>query len=58
VNQPLSFAVENGAHGGPGKEETRAFVLLPEDLEVSSKAPLRPENLRQIAIDMIGGIPG
>jgi hypothetical protein len=58
VNQPLTFAVENGAHGGPGKEETRAFVLLPEELEVSSGAPLRPENLRQIAIDMIGGIPG
>jgi hypothetical protein len=58
VNQPLSFAVENGAHGGPGKEETRAFVLLPEELEVTPEASLRPENLRQIAIDMIGGIPG
>jgi hypothetical protein len=26
---PLSFNIESGAHGGPGKEETRGFVLLP-----------------------------
>jgi hypothetical protein len=57
VDQPLSFAVENGAHGGPGKEETRAFVLLPKEVDASGDAPLRPENLRQIAIDMIGGLP-
>ncbi|NNG03041.1 MAG: oxidoreductase, partial [Inquilinus sp.] len=28
---PISFAVENGAHGGAGPEETAGFALLPED---------------------------
>jgi len=27
--RPITFAVENGAHGGPGKEETSGFVFLP-----------------------------
>jgi hypothetical protein len=27
--KPLSFPVERGAHGGPGRRETDAFVLLP-----------------------------
>ena len=27
---PLSFRNENGAHGGPGAEETRGFLLLPD----------------------------
>ena len=26
---PLTFAVENGAHGGPGPEETRGFIMTP-----------------------------
>ena len=28
---PLSFAKENGAHGGPGWRETHGFALIPED---------------------------
>lgn len=27
--KPLSFPVERGAHGGPGRFETDAFALLP-----------------------------
>jgi endonuclease/exonuclease/phosphatase family metal-dependent hydrolase len=27
---PLSFPMENGAHGGPGSEETRGFLLVPD----------------------------
>lgn len=27
---PLSFRNENGSHGGPGPEETRGFLLLPD----------------------------
>jgi len=27
---PLSFPNENGAHGGPGSEETRGFLLVPD----------------------------
>ncbi|HVJ44759.1 MAG TPA: endonuclease/exonuclease/phosphatase family protein [Luteolibacter sp.] len=28
----MSFPPENGAHGGPGSEETRGFLLLPDHL--------------------------
>ena len=28
----MSFRIENGAHAGPGAQETHAFALLPEDL--------------------------
>lgn len=42
---PLSFNIESGAHGGPGKEETRGFVLLPPCMK--NDAPwLRPLDLR------------
>jgi hypothetical protein len=42
---PLSFNIENGAHGGPGKEETRGFALLPPCMK--NDAPwLRPLDLR------------
>jgi endonuclease/exonuclease/phosphatase family metal-dependent hydrolase len=27
---PLSFAMENGAHGGPGDQETLGFLLIPD----------------------------
>lgn len=30
--KPLSFPFENGAHAGPGPEETRGFALLPSDI--------------------------
>jgi len=46
-NTNLSFSVENGAHGGPGKEETRGFVLLPNEIE-TQEAALRPLDLRRI----------
>jgi len=42
----VTFAVENGAHGGPGREETRAFVVLPEDMPTASEV-LRPSDLRE-----------
>lgn len=43
----LSFAVENGAHGGPGTGETRAFVILPDIVSGVSQESLRPEDLRR-----------
>jgi hypothetical protein len=43
---PLSFNIENGAHGGPGKEETRGFVLLPPCMK-NDAAWLRPLDLRE-----------
>lgn len=42
---PITFAVENGSHGGPGKEETAGFVVLPPELS-GSKSFLRPLDLR------------
>lgn len=44
---PLSFNIENGAHGGPGREETRGFVLLPGEFGTKATA-LRPLDLRRI----------
>ncbi|MBR9986794.1 MAG: alkaline phosphatase family protein [Desulfosarcina sp.] len=42
---PLSFNMESGAHGGPGKEETRGFALLPSCMKNSARW-LRPLDLR------------
>ena len=50
--QPLSFAVENGAHGGPGKSETCGFVLLPADAAERNRA-LRPLDLRRRVFDLL-----
>jgi endonuclease/exonuclease/phosphatase family metal-dependent hydrolase len=43
TGKPLSFAIENGAHGGAGAAETSAFVLLPRDVNM---APVRGRSLR------------
>jgi endonuclease/exonuclease/phosphatase family metal-dependent hydrolase len=53
---PLSFAVENGAHGGFAPEETSAFALLPEDapLPIRSRAYLRVGELRSAALQLLG----
>lgn len=44
--KPLTFALENGAHGGPGAEETRGFILLPGFLD-QGEDYLRPVHLRK-----------
>jgi endonuclease/exonuclease/phosphatase family metal-dependent hydrolase len=44
--RPITFASENGAHGGPGCEETRGFVMLPPDL-AGTRPYLRPGDLRR-----------
>ncbi len=46
---PLTFSHENGAHGGPGAEETRAFALLPRVLRPAANY-LRPFELREHAL--------
>ena len=50
-----TFPQEHGAHGGPGSEETNAFVLLPSDTKVSrvDGATFRPENLRDTALEFL-----
>ncbi|MFO7753072.1 MAG: hypothetical protein R6V41_08125 [Desulfobacteraceae bacterium] len=48
-NFPLTFSIENGAHGGIGSEETRGFVLLPREWE--SDAPfLRALDIRELVM--------
>ncbi|MCJ8498996.1 alkaline phosphatase family protein [Desulfatitalea alkaliphila] len=42
---PVSFAIENGAHGGPGSKETRSFVILPPVIHFPGDV-LRPLDLR------------
>jgi endonuclease/exonuclease/phosphatase family metal-dependent hydrolase len=47
----VCFARQNGAHAGPGPNETGAFALLPRDtsLQTADKSFLRPAELRQTA---------
>lgn len=47
--QPLTFATENGAHGGPGVEEIRGFVALPGFMD-TGETHLRPLDLREKVI--------
>ncbi len=49
---PLSFAVENGGHGGPGVEETRGFLLLPPSIPLEKPCP-RPLDLRRAVQDLL-----
>lgn len=53
---PVTFPLENGAHAGPGLEETHAFALLPEDAPPhrSGKEYLRPLDLHDMALKHLG----
>jgi endonuclease/exonuclease/phosphatase family metal-dependent hydrolase len=53
--RPLSFAIENGAHGGLGPTETQAFALLPRDAPLAARAVdyLRPIDLRHAAFHVL-----
>ncbi|MCL2688249.1 MAG: alkaline phosphatase family protein [Chitinispirillia bacterium] len=42
----MSFPIENGAHAGPGSEETHGFYLMPSASSNMSKNYLRPLDLR------------
>ncbi len=44
----LSFAVENGSHGGPGSTETKGFLILPDTLTNDGQRSFRPLDLRQV----------
>jgi endonuclease/exonuclease/phosphatase family metal-dependent hydrolase len=59
--EPLSFPMENGAHCGPGFEETRGFLLVPDRIRRwhHSRMPatgtrVRGEDLRKIARHFLG----
>ncbi len=51
-DQPITFAGEVGAHGGPGPRETNAFALLTSDapLPATGKSYLRASDLRRAAL--------
>ena len=53
---PLTFARENGAHGGLSPEETRGFALIPQDapLGEGGRGYLRPSDLRRAALRYLG----
>ena len=58
---PLTFPLENGAHAGPGSDETCGFLLLPDRIErwhlknlVGKPGRIRPEELRKIALHYLG----
>jgi endonuclease/exonuclease/phosphatase family metal-dependent hydrolase len=57
--RPLSFPVENGAHAGPGYEETRGFALLPADAPIrrQGRRYLRGLDLREAALHVLGRSP-
>lgn len=57
----LSFPLENGAHGGPGPEETHGFLLLPDRIRrwylthlPATVRRVRGEELRTIACHYLG----
>lgn len=53
----ITFAKENGAHGGAGPHETAAFALLPADAPLADPhdgEPLRPCHLRSAALTFLG----
>lgn len=59
--EPLTFAMENGAHGGPGFEETRGFLLVPDRIQrwhvahiVNTGRRVRGEDLRKIVLHYLG----
>jgi endonuclease/exonuclease/phosphatase family metal-dependent hydrolase len=44
----LTFAIENGSHGGPGLNETNGFIILPDTLDAIRESYLRPLELRKL----------
>ncbi|MFP4358655.1 MAG: endonuclease/exonuclease/phosphatase family protein [Puniceicoccaceae bacterium] len=57
----LSFPLENGAHAGPGSEETHGFLLLPDRIRrwhiahlPSTRRRVRGEDLHRIALHYLG----
>ncbi|MEZ4655394.1 MAG: endonuclease/exonuclease/phosphatase family protein [Candidatus Eisenbacteria bacterium] len=58
--EPLSLQEERGSHGGPGPNETSAFVLVPPEAHAFAALPrvLRPSSLRSALLRVMGRWPG
>lgn len=54
--EPMTFPIENGAHGGPGRNEVHGFALLPKNapLPAHEKSYLRPLDLRHAVFRALG----
>jgi hypothetical protein len=52
---PVTFPRENGAHAGPGIEETHAFALFPENVKIlhHEKGYIRPVDLRKTVLNYL-----
>lgn len=59
-DQPLSLQNERGSHGGPGPDETSAFVVVPPEVHAFAAMPrvLRPGTLRSVLLRAMGRWPG
>ncbi|MDJ0869501.1 MAG: endonuclease/exonuclease/phosphatase family protein [Myxococcota bacterium] len=55
--ESLSFPHENGAHAGPGPDETDAFVIAPADAPLPERGTLRHLDLRRGALEWLGRAP-
>jgi endonuclease/exonuclease/phosphatase family metal-dependent hydrolase len=53
-DRPLTFPIENGSHGGPGSQETRGFLIIPENLHSSDKSFYRASDLRRAVLKVLG----
>ncbi|RYD45213.1 MAG: oxidoreductase, partial [Verrucomicrobiaceae bacterium] len=61
-DQPsITFPMENGSHGGPGTEETRGFLLVPDRIRrwhvahiAGTGKRVRGEDLREIVLHYLG----
>jgi endonuclease/exonuclease/phosphatase family metal-dependent hydrolase len=56
IEKPITFAIENGSHGGISPEECSAFIALPRYLERELLVPglLRPSDLHRAALILTG----
>lgn len=52
--RPLTFVWENGAHGGPGYDETHAFGLFPANAPLPHVPYLRYHQIRDAALHLRG----
>jgi len=50
--QPISFPIENGAHAGPGTEETHGFCYVPGEVSFSGREYVRPIDIREAALSI------
>ncbi|MFV8782765.1 endonuclease/exonuclease/phosphatase family protein [Microbulbifer sp. SA54] len=58
-SESISFAIENGSHGGAGPNETHAFALMPGDIHFPDNGleHWRPKDIRDAALKFLRAQP-